>query len=135
MSSLVAWPGVPRSGAAPSNLLASSLAFVLIAGSVAAPRHAVAQTAAAPAASASDPAHQHGHGPGHDMTEHDKPAAKATTTDKHAAMHMKSAFGPYPMSREGSGTSWQPDATPMLGMHGDDGRLVAHGAWLCQPHP
>jgi hypothetical protein len=26
-------------------------------------------------------------------------------------------FGPYPMSRDASGTSWEPDSTPMLGLH------------------
>ena len=64
------------------------------------------------------------------MTGHDKPAAKATTTtDEHARMHMRSALGPYPMSREGSGTAWQPDATPMTGMHETigDWSLMAHG--------
>ena len=37
-------------------------------------------------------------------------------------MTMPAAFGPYPMEREASGTSWQPDATPMMGamrMSGD----------------
>ena len=33
------------------------------------------------------------------------------------ALSMRSAFGPYPMSRNGSGTSWQPDATPFDGLH------------------
>jgi hypothetical protein len=43
--------------------------------------------------------------------------------------HMASAFGPYPMTREGSGTSWQPDATPMGGWMGKSGdwMLMAHG--------
>ena len=26
-------------------------------------------------------------------------------------------LGDYPMSRDASGTSWQPDATPMVGIH------------------
>lgn len=42
---------------------------------------------------------------------------------------MEGALGPYAMTREGSGTSWQPEATPMLGwmgMHGD-WMLMAHG--------
>ena len=30
---------------------------------------------------------------------------------------MSGAFGSYPMSREASGTSWQPDSTPVQGMH------------------
>ncbi len=42
---------------------------------------------------------------------------------------MPSAFGPYPMTREGSGTSWQPDATPFDGQHrmGDPWMTMVHG--------
>lgn len=44
-------------------------------------------------------------------------------------MAMPSAFGPYDMRRDGSGTSWQPEATPMGGSHvmGTDWTLMAHG--------
>jgi len=38
------------------------------------------------------------------------------------SMNMSGMYGPYPMSREASGTSWQPDATPLRGidwMRGD----------------
>ena len=34
--------------------------------------------------------------------------------DQHA---MRGFFGPYPMTREGSGTSWVPDTTPHAGVH------------------
>ena len=62
---------------------------------------------------------------GHDMSSmatHD-PASTAH------ALAMKSALGPYSMAREGSGTSWQPDATPMQGLHfgADAWALMAHG--------
>ena len=42
---------------------------------------------------------------------------------------MQGALGPYPMTREASGTSWQPDATPMEGLHSHIGAwmLMAHG--------
>lgn len=42
---------------------------------------------------------------------------------------MMGLFGPYPMSREASGTSWQPDATPMSGKQFSRGEwnLMAHG--------
>ncbi|HEX4511226.1 MAG TPA: hypothetical protein VH328_14145 [Burkholderiaceae bacterium] len=42
---------------------------------------------------------------------------------------MHSAFGSYAMTREGSGTSWQPDASPMEGKMAmpDDWMLMAHG--------
>ncbi len=60
---------------------------------------------------------------GHDMS---------STTDMPADAHdmtMTSAFGPYAMSRDGSGTSWQPDATPMEGVPWmqRDWSLMAHG--------
>lgn len=42
---------------------------------------------------------------------------------------MRSQFGPYAMTREGSGTSWQPEATPMHGLmwEAGDWMLMAHG--------
>jgi hypothetical protein len=33
------------------------------------------------------------------------------------AQSMPGALGVYPMSRDGSGTSWQPEAVPMAGLH------------------
>ncbi|MES2918749.1 MAG: hypothetical protein V4729_09040 [Pseudomonadota bacterium] len=44
-------------------------------------------------------------------------------------MMMPSQFGPYAMTREGSGTSWQPDATPHTGLmwEAGDWMLMAHG--------
>ena len=47
-----------------------------------------------------------------------------------ALMPMASAaFGPYPMTREASGTSWQPDASTHAGLHGKPGGwdLMLHG--------
>src|SRR5262245_27491291 len=48
----------------------------------------------------------------------------------HSAMtaQMLGQFGPYPMSREASGTSWQPDSTPHQGVH-----LMA-GEWSLMGH-
>ncbi|GAC1454471.1 MAG: hypothetical protein PVSMB6_10270 [Steroidobacteraceae bacterium] len=43
-------------------------------------------------------------------------------------MDMPGAFGAYDMSREASGTSWQPDSTPMAGIH------EMTGAWLTMLH-
>ncbi len=42
---------------------------------------------------------------------------------------MTGAFGPYAMSREASGTSWQPESTPEGGLHFSAGpwMLMAHG--------
>jgi len=44
-------------------------------------------------------------------------------------MAMLGMDGPYPMSREASGTSWQPDSTPMEGLHhmGDPWMTMWHG--------
>src|ERR1700686_4075973 len=41
---------------------------------------------------------------------------------------MMGLDGPYAMSREGSGTSWQPDSTPMSGLH------AMRGAWMTMIH-
>ncbi|MGQ0585662.1 MAG: hypothetical protein ACT4PK_00460, partial [Gammaproteobacteria bacterium] len=41
---------------------------------------------------------------------------------------MEGALGPYPMSREASGTAWQADAAPMDGHH----RMA--GAWMVMLH-
>ena len=41
---------------------------------------------------------------------------------------MSGLYGPYPMTREASGTSWQPDSTPMTGVHG------MQGSWMTMLH-
>ncbi|HMG60839.1 MAG TPA: hypothetical protein VK583_14010, partial [Burkholderiales bacterium] len=41
---------------------------------------------------------------------------------------MTGLDGPYATSREGSGTSWQPDSTPMAGLH------AMRGAWMTMIH-
>src|SRR5579863_6554707 len=42
-------------------------------------------------------------------------AASSSFAADDAPIGMTGAFGPYPMSREASGTSWQPEATPLSG--------------------
>lgn len=44
-------------------------------------------------------------------------------------MRMNGMYGPYAMSREASGTSWQPEAAPLDGVHlmRDDWMLMSHG--------
>ena len=44
------------------------------------------------------------------------------------AMSMSGMYGSYNMTREASGTSWQPESTPMGGMHG------MSGAWMTMVH-
>jgi len=41
---------------------------------------------------------------------------------------MRGMFGSYPMAREASATSWQPDDTPMAGI------MSMHGAWMTMLH-
>jgi len=49
--------------------------------------------------------------------------APATAAEPHA-MAMTGALGPYPMARESSGTSWQPDTSDESGLH------VMSGEWM-----
>jgi len=46
----------------------------------------------------------------------------------HAAPEMRAALGPYPATREASGTSWQPDAAPHSGIH------ATYGDWSMMTH-
>ena len=90
------------------------------------PRPPSAAASAAPRDTASTPHHDHGA-----MAEHDH--ASMSRSEPGAPMHdhgsMPGALGPHAMSREASGTSWQPDATPMAGVHfgAGDWSLMAHG--------
>jgi hypothetical protein len=43
-------------------------------------------------------------------------------------MRMAGALGPYPMAREASGTSWQPDSSDQAGIH------VMSGDWMLMGH-
>jgi hypothetical protein len=59
------------------------------------------------------------------------PHGVSSTQDAHGAhaLPTTSALGPYSRARAGSGTSWQPDATPLEGRHfnADGWALMAHG--------
>src|SRR4029077_1173541 len=44
------------------------------------------------------------------------------------SMGMSGMYGAYDMTREASGTSWQPDSTPMSGIHS------MTGAWMSMLH-
>ena len=56
----------------------------------------------------------------------------ASGTQEHAAHHEHAAaagaYGPYSMSRESSGTAWQPDAAP------HEGIVAAFGEWSTMTH-
>ena len=55
---------------------------------------------------------------------HDTPGAQQHAHDA----PIKAFLGPYPITREGSGTSWQPDSTPHEGIH------AAYGDWMIMSH-
>jgi len=50
------------------------------------------------------------------------------THSTHAQAAMAGALGRYPMSRESSGTAWQPDASRHEGLH------ATHGDWMLMAH-
>jgi hypothetical protein len=63
---------------------------------------------------------------GHDAT-HSNMQSMYGGHDTHGG--MKGFLGPYPMTREGSGTSWVPDSTPHEGIHNQigDWSTMVHG--------
>ena len=67
---------------------------------------------------------------GHQQTSHDLSHGDVKHGGKIHAGHedMRGFLGPYPMAREGSGTSWQADATPHAGVH------AAYGEWQTMYH-
>src|SRR5688572_2494002 len=62
---------------------------------------------------------------GHATVEHGATAA----TDHGGHDDMTGALGPYPMTRESSGTAWQPDASEHMGImsKAGDWDLMTHG--------
>lgn len=80
------------------------------------------------------------HGPsGMDMdmpeTDHRNMHGDMAMPDEHAGHDMaamESPLGPYPMSRDGSGTSWIPEAAPMSGVHkmAGDWTLMGHASLI-----
>jgi hypothetical protein len=65
----------------------------------------------------------------HSRMDHSKTGAMPMPAMEHASHAMKGAFGPYPMTRESSGTAWQPDASEHQGLMtmSGDWMLMAHG--------
>jgi hypothetical protein len=90
---------------------------------------AAALLAASPALAqeAGPDAHESGMA-GMQMPGMDMPAGNMPGMAMDNAAPMTGALGSYPMGREASGTSWQPDASPHEGLHGRSGpwRLMAH---------
>ena len=64
-----------------------------------------------------------------DATAQEAPRPMASHEHMHADMSgMPGMYGPYPASREATGTSWQPESTQMKGTH-----LMA-GPWMIMLH-
>ncbi len=80
--------------------------------------------------------HQHGHPPAPQEppapAEPQKPEHEMQDMpgmEEHAAHEMRGLLGPYAMSRESSGTAWQPDSAPHVGIHASRGpwQAILHG--------
>lgn len=74
---------------------------------------------------------QHHHMPGMDMsapTGSQTPMDHSKMNGDHDMSSMDGMYGTYPMTREASGTSWQPDSSPHDGIH----RMV--GDWSTMVH-
>jgi hypothetical protein len=64
----------------------------------------------------------------HAHTAHSTAPHQTHSDATHQQHDMKAFLGPYPLSREGSGTSWVPETTPHEGIHGrfGDWSTMAH---------
>ena len=67
--------------------------------------------------------------PEHESMDHSQMAQAPAEADEHVGHAMTGALGPYPMTRESSGTAWQPDASEHMGLMtmSGDWTLMAHG--------
>src|SRR4029450_5416488 len=66
----------------------------------------------------------------HPTLDHSTMGQESVAGGEHAGHGaMNGAFGPYPMTRESSGTAWQPDASEHVGVMemGDEWTLMGHG--------
>lgn len=61
--------------------------------------------------------------------DHSQMDHSTTAADEHSGHAMTAALGPYPATREASGTAWQPDASNHMGLMTGSGEwtLMAHG--------
>ncbi len=65
----------------------------------------------------------------HDMKGHDMSDMKGMEGMDHSMHAMRGMLGSYSMSREASGTAWQPESTPHMGVHTtwNGWELMTHG--------
>jgi hypothetical protein len=82
-----------------------------------------------PAEPQSPPAEPQDEHAGHDMQGMEGMEGMEGMDHGMAGHGMHSMFGPYPMTREASGTAWQPDSAPHGGLHrmAGDWELMTHG--------
>lgn len=61
--------------------------------------------------------------------QHHETAAASDEHAGHTAQAMRAGYGPYAATRESSGTSWQPEASPHEGLHARFGEwdTMTHG--------
>jgi hypothetical protein len=93
----------------------------------AAPAAPSAPKDAKPAKSTKPAAKTHKHAAKPAAGTHQHGASGGAQHDHHAET-MKALLGPYPATREGSGTSWLPDSTPHEGVH------AMYGDWMFMGH-
>ncbi len=67
--------------------------------------------------------------PGMNMPQKNTQSAEKDNADAMSMMPMHAMYGPYGMSREASGTSWQPDRTPIdaIEFMASDWMMMVHG--------
>lgn len=68
------------------------------------------------------------HGPEAVPTPDHSPMAMPMDQASHSALAMSGALGSYPMTREASGTAWQPDESQHMGL------MTTSGEWMLMTH-
>src|SRR5207253_4663309 len=95
------------------------------------PVSAAKKPAPTPTKQKKGPSH-HGHPTAHPASAGRTPPAVHGQSKHDGGAHdheaMKAFLGPYPIAREASGTSWQPDTSPHEGIH------AAYGDWSFMSH-
>ena len=73
--------------------------------------------------------HEHEHSAEEHAKHSPAPTPHEPIPGEHGHEAMAAMFGPYPASRESSGTSWQPEAAPISGVHSRFGEwsTMVHG--------
>ena len=74
------------------------------------------------------PPHQHKHSGRQGVPAAADHSGDSSSPHQHGGAAMKGFLGPYPMNREASGTSWQPDTSPHEGVH------ATLGEWMVMWH-